>query len=145
MRSCMLISSLSSPLVCAHCSTTVCFLNSSSCDHLIHTWPHLPACFSEVMLNPTCVSPPLSVESPNLWISTFKTFQFIKSITEMNAWSVTEISTIRDIFTPIKNLGIELMLGQKYGDFLRNPQISYPELNWRIFTLIYLREIKLNF
>ena len=63
----------------------------------------------------------------------------------MNAWSVTEISTIRDIFTPIKNLGIELMLGQKYGDFLRNPQISHPELNWRIFTLIYLREIKLNF
>ena len=31
------------------------------------------------------------------------------------------------------------------GIFLRNPQISYPELNWRIFTLIYLREIKLNF
>ena len=29
--------------------------------------------------------------------------------------------------------------------FLKNPQISYPELNRRIFTLSYLREIKLNF
>ena len=31
------------------------------------------------------------------------------------------------------------------GIFKKNPQISYPELNWRIFTLSYLREIKLNF
>ena len=29
--------------------------------------------------------------------------------------------------------------------FKKNPQISYPELNRRIFTLSYLREIKLNF
>ena len=36
--------------------------------------------------------------------------------------------TLRDIFTRIKNLGIEIMLGQKYGDFLKKSPNFVPRI-----------------
>ena len=38
------------------------------------------------------------------------------------------LRTLRDIFTRIKNLGIEIMLGQKYGDFLKKSPNFVPRI-----------------
>ena len=38
------------------------------------------------------------------------------------------LNTLRDIFTRIKNLGIEIMLGQKYGDFLKKSPNFVPRI-----------------
>ena len=55
------------------------------------------------------------------------------------------INTLQDMFMWIIILGIGIMGERKYGDFFRNPQISYPKLNCLIFTLNYFREIKISF
>ena len=64
-------------------------------------------------------------------------FPYVKESSEVNIdilfpyvkeSSAVNIDTLRDIFTRIRNLGIEKMVGQKYGDFFRESPISYPEL-----------------
>jgi len=72
---------------------------------------------------------------------------YIRHLNELDIslFLVNMTATLRDIFIWIIILGIGILVVRKYGDFFRNPQISYPKLNCRVFTLNYFREIKISF
>ena len=47
---------------------------------------------------------------------------------EVTLFNPLKLNTLRDIFTRIKNLGIEIMLGQKYGDFFKKSPNFVPRI-----------------